>query len=333
MIRVALLGAGFISGNHAAAYDKLPGTKLVAVLGEGAERARKLASEHGARAYTDAKALFENEKPDMVDVCVPTYLHEKYVVMAADHGANVLCEKPFALTGEAADTMISVVRKAGKKLMVAQVLRFWPEYMEIKKRLDRGDLGEIQMVYANRLAQHPEWGEWFKDPDKSGGGLFDLHLHDIDILNYYFGPVKTAYAVGYKNPAGCYNHVTSSLVFKNGVKAVAEGAFQMSDGYPFTMTMRVVGTKGTLEFVLSAGFNLENVGAASTRLVYLANGKAPELVKVEPGDGYYNEIKYFTDCIALGEDPDVIPPDESRRVLDVVFALRRAMETGEVQHL
>ena len=126
--------------------------------------------------------------------------------------------------------------------------------------------------------------------EKSGGGLFDLHLHDIDLLRYFFGPVETAYAVGYKTPAGCYNHVMSSLKFKSGARAVAEGAFQMSEGYPFTMTFRAVGTKGTLEFVLSAGFNLENLGGASSRLVCFENGKKPEVVKVDDTDAYFREI-------------------------------------------
>jgi UDP-N-acetylglucosamine 3-dehydrogenase len=288
MTNVALFGAGFIAGNHAAAYARLNGTKLVAVLDSALDRAEKLASPHGAAAYTDAEALFAREKVDVVDICLPTFLHERYAVMAASKGKHVLCEKPFALTAQAADNMIGAAEKAGVRLMIAQVLRFWPEYVEIKKRLDRGDVGEIQMAYASRLAQHPTWSDWFKDPAKSGGGLFDLHLHDIDILRHYFGPVKSAYAVGYKSPTGCYNHVSSSLVFKNGARAVAEGAFQMSEGYPFTMTMRIVGTKGTLEFVLSAGFNLENVGGATTRLMYFTEGRQPELVQVEPGDGYFN---------------------------------------------
>jgi predicted dehydrogenase len=333
MINVALFGAGFVSGNHAAAYDKLPGTKLVAVLDADGERAEKLAGPRGARAYTEAETLFAKENVDLVDVCLPTFLHEKYVVMAAEKGKQVLCEKPFALTGEAADRMIAAAEKSKVRLMVAQVLRFWPEYVEIKRRLDRGDLGELQMVYANRLAQHPNWSEWFKDPEKSGGGLFDLHLHDIDVLRYFFGPVETVYALGYKTPGGCYNHVMSSLKFRNGARAVAEGAFQMSEGYPFTMTFRAVGTKGTLEFVLSAGFNLENLGGASSRLVLFENGRKPEIVEVDGTDAYFREIEYFTDCIARGLEHTVVPARESREVLDIAFALRESMETGEVRRL
>jgi len=303
------------------------------VLGKGKGHAEELALKYGARAYTDANAMFNNERIDMVDVCVPTYLHEQYVVMAAEYGADILCEKPFALTREAADHMIQAAKEAKKKLMVAQVLRFWPEYVEIKKHIDNDDLGDIQMVYANRLAQHPDWSDWFKDPNKSGGGLFDLHSHDIDILHYYFGPEKTVYSLAYRNNAGCFNHVSSSLVFQNGVKALAEGGFQMTEGYPFTMTMRVVGTKGTLEFLLSAGFNLENLGAASSRLVYFRNGHSPELLKVEQSDPYLNEIRYFTECVNERRDPDVVPPADSRKVLDVMLSIRDSIETGEVQHL
>lgn len=333
MIKVALIGAGFIAGNHAAAWAKLPGTRLVAVCDSSSERAGKLAAEQGAEAYTDIDELFAKADFDLVDICAPTSVHARYAVMAAGRGKHVLCEKPMTLTAEDAEAMVAAARAGGVKLMIAQVLRFWPEYVEIKKRLDRGDLGEIQMVYANRLAQHPNWGEWFKDPAKSGGGLFDLHLHDLDILRHYFGPVDTASAVGWKNSAGCWNHVVSSLSFRNGVKAVAEGAFEMPEGYPFTMTMRIVGTKGALEFALSAGFNLEDLGGASSRLIHFSPGKAPELVEVAPGDGYFNEIEYFAGCVAGGREPSLMPAAESREVIGLVIALRKSMETGEIQRL
>ncbi len=333
MTRVALIGAGFIAGNHVAAFAALPNTKLVAVCSATLEHAEKLAAPHGARAFTDAERMFAEVDFEMVDICAPTWLHAKFAVMAAKRGKHVLCEKPIALNLADVDAMMAAAKASGVKLMIAQVLRFWPEYVEIKKRLDRGELGEIQMVYANRLAQHPTWGEWFKDPAKSGGGLFDLHLHDIDILRHYFGPVEKVYAIGWKNPAGCWNHVNSSLTFKNGVKAVAEGAFQMSSGYPFTMTMRVVGTKGTLEFALSAGLNLEDLGGASARLLHFSEGRPPEIVKVEQGDGYRNEIAYFVDCVEKGVDPLLMPVAESREVFDLVLALRRSLESGETQRV
>lgn len=333
MIKVALFGAGFVAKSHAAAYDSLPNAVLVAVFDADAGRAKLMAAEHGAREYVDAETLLAKEEVDMVDICLPTFLHEKFALLAILKGKHVLCEKPFALTMEAADTMIRKAKEAGVKLMVAQVIRFWPEYLEIGKRIACGNLGNIRMVYANRLAQHPNWGTWFDDPEKSGGGLFDLHLHDIDILRHWFGPVKTAYAVGDRTDAGCWDHVVSSLVFESGVKAVAEGAFRMSDGYPFTMTMRIVGTGGSIEFTYSAGFNLEKEGKASAKLVLYENGKPAEIVGVEAGDGYLNEIKYFIGCIEKGEEPLTVTAKESREVLGIILALRKSMETGEVQRL
>jgi len=167
MKKAAIIGGGYIGLVHANAYKNSAKVELAAVVDVNEEAGRKLAEEYDCVFYTDAQEMIDKEKPDFVDICVPTFLHEQFVVLAAKNKVNVLCEKPVALSVEAVDRMVAAAKEAGIVFMVAQVIRFWPEYVQIKKMYDRGDFGNIKMVYANRLAQFPAWMNWNQDPNKS----------------------------------------------------------------------------------------------------------------------------------------------------------------------
>ncbi len=330
MIKVGIIGAGFMGRTHGDAYNKLDDVQLVGIASRGQEKARKYAEDYHCTNYPEAEELIKHPDVDIIDICLPTYLHEQYVIMAASHGKHILCEKPFSLTLESADRMLAAVRKAGVKFMIAQVLRFWPEYMKIKEFYDNGSLGKVRVLYANRLAQFPDWGTWFQDVEKSGGALFDLHLHDIDYVRYLMGPVKSVYATGKQDDNGAWNHVVSVLNFVNGAKAVAEGSNKMTPGYPFTMSLRAVGDQGTVDFNFSAGFNLEERDTAVNNLVLYRKEHSPEVVDVEQKDAYLNEIEYFVDCVKNDKNPKVVTPEQSKEVLEIVHTIKDSLENGEV---
>ena len=90
--------------------------------------------------------------------------------------------------------MLHAAEEAGVQFAVGQAVRFWPEYVKAKELYDSGALGTVKYARASRLSVHPAWSEWYRRPENSGGGLFDLHLHDIDYLCYIFGKVKQVYA-------------------------------------------------------------------------------------------------------------------------------------------
>ncbi|MDD3840397.1 MAG: Gfo/Idh/MocA family oxidoreductase [Clostridia bacterium] len=330
MVKVGILGAGFMGRTHADAYKQLKDVEIYGVSNRSREKGEKFSQDYKCRYFQGAEQLIEDENVDVIDICLPTYLHEKYAVMAARQGKHILLEKPFALSIQAAQNIVDAVHQAGVKFMVAQVVRFWPEYVKIKQIYDDGLLGDIKVVYANRLAQHPNWSDWFRDVEKGGGGLFDLHLHDIDYVRYLLGPVESVYATGKKSDNQAWNHVVSILNFKNGSKACVEGAYEMTDNYPFTMAFRAVGQTGTVDFDFSAGFNLEDRESAINRMVLYQNQKDPEIVSIEQRDAYLNEIEYFIDCIKNDKPIEVVTPDESLEVLRIILALQESLETGRV---
>ena len=328
-MNVGIIGTGFIGAIHAAAYKNIPGIKVAAIADTNQEAGSKLAKEHGSRFYTDAEEMVTKESLDIVDVCLPTFLHEKYVLMAIAHGKHVICEKPFATQLDEAERMIAAAEKAGVTFMIAQVIRFWPEYIRAKEIHDSGVFGNIKMIYANRLAQHPNWSTWHRDVKKSGGGLFDLHIHDVDYLCYLLGDVERVYAIGDKDKNNCWNHVTSSLVFKKGGQAAVEGAFEMNDNYPFSMGLRIVGEKAAFDYSFRAGFNLEDVGGASRSAVLFKNGSQPEVQKIDEFDAYQKELEYFTGCIRDGRPVAEALPTHSLYVLKVIMAIQESLETGK----
>jgi UDP-N-acetylglucosamine 3-dehydrogenase len=333
MLKVGLIGPGFIGNIHLQSYEKIENLRVVAIAEGNEASGRKAAELFRCDYYPSAEDMLNQADIDMVDICVPTFLHEKYVLMAVAAGKHVLCEKPLALDVDSVDRMISAANQAGVKFMAAQALRFWPEYVKIKELADVGEFGRLEAVATSRLAQPSNWSSWFKDPEKSGGTLYDLLLHDIDFLRYMLGPINTVYAVGTQSENGAWEHILATLTFHNGVKASVEASHRMAEGFPFTMSFRAVGTKATVDFHYTAGHNLESKDEAQSRFQYYENGKGLVPVHIPKGDAYEEELRYFADCIMSDSEPVRVPLEQSREVLAIMAVIQRSLENGAVQNV
>ena len=335
MVKVAIIGAGFMGGMHAQVYQNLPNAKLVAIVDVDPSRAEKLAEKYAARAYSKIKDILIRDDIDAVDICLPTFLHPTHTIEAAKAGKHVFCEKPIALTLEDADRMIEEVEKRGVKFMVGHVLRFWPEYVKIKKIQESGRLGKPILISCTRLSPAPTWAwqGWLTDVKRSGGALVDLHIHDIDFLLYLLGKPVSVYSRAPGEPLS-YNHVFTLLNFPRGRIGVAEGGWDMPDSFPFTMSLVGLFEKGAVEF---------NSRYQRTLTIY-PEGKEPEYPKIEvefqaAGDvegniaelrGYFSELKYFIDCLEKGEHPDIAGGRVARDALEVVLLAKKSLQTGKI---
>lgn len=328
MKNVAIIGAGFMGETHATNYMQIKNARLVAVCETNAEKGAKFASKFGIQAYRDFQDMIDNENVDVIDICLPTFLHPQVAIAAANAGKHVICEKPVALTVEALDQMLDAVRKNGVHLYVCQVVRFWPEYVKAKELLENGTLGEFKSYYAARLSQHPAWSEWYRRPENSGGGILDLHLHDVDYATYLFGAPKKVYAIGKKNGVGCWNYVSSILRFNKGYQCTIEGILEMPLGWPFTTDLRIVGSKRAYEASMKAGRNVENI-ASSHRSAYLYGDDREEEVKLERYDAYLCELQHFIDCIEDGRASEVVSEDQIRISLCTIRALKKSLEDSQ----
>lgn len=326
MFKVAVVGAGFMGQTHSDGYAKIPDVKIVAVVDKLEEARKKLAAKFGAQDFESLEECIEKANPDFVDICVPTNFNLPLVKIAAQAKKHIVLEKPLALTLKEADQIISLVKKAGIKFMVAHVLRFWPEYVLMKKLFDEGKIGKPLSALAQRVCCAPPNVRWYRDPKMGAGAVLNLVIHDFDTLNWFFGKPKRVYATGHFGEFGALDDLTCTISYPNGVDACVEGSFMMPLRWPFTMALRVLGDKGALDFLFRASLNLEEREKARKELVHITATDAIEL-KAEDKDAYHAELEYFVNCLKADKHPETITPQDARLALEVGLACIKSVKT------
>lgn len=302
MIKVALIGIGYIGNAHLSALKQIGNAQLTAIVDYHEENGRKAAHENNAKYFKNIDELLKSDDIDCVDICVPTFAHAELAVKAANAGKHVLCEKPLTLSLNDADEMINAVKKNNVKAMTGHVLRFWPEYVKIKEVIDSGYLGRPLNAFCERLAVTPDWqiGAWDKSEKFSGGAAIDLHIHDLDLLIWLFGRPEIVKANGILTPEnpkeGGFSHIFTSAQFGNGEAGFAEGGWSFKGSFPFTMAVRVLCEKGTIEWIFRAGKNIEERSQAANIKIYCNDGST-ETIEVKQEDPFFKELSYFFDCI------------------------------------
>lgn len=330
MFRIAIIGPGLICQTYGEALKSSETVNICAIAGRDTEKGRKMAERFGVPYYTDQDAMYEAERPDGVLICTPTFTHEEMVRRAIVHGVSVMCEKPFVLNAALARELFAAAADAGVRLMVMHVVRFWPEYVKLKRMIDGGELGKIKNVYLNRLSSHPTWATWHRDPEKSGGGLYDLNIHDIDYLYHVFGEVESVYSVGAREDSGCYNNVSTVMKFASGVSAVVEGFMDMTGAYGFTTNVRVNGSEAAAEYLNQSVYLEDGEVAKAGKFVFYGKGRAAEVLDVEKYDPYLKEVEYFASCVRDGCETDMVPEADVIAVLEVLEMIVQSLETGDV---
>jgi UDP-N-acetylglucosamine 3-dehydrogenase len=331
MLRLGIIGFGHIGRIHAEAAGHVPNVELTAIGTSRPDEARRLCGPD-VRVFTHHADLLQLSDLDAVIVSVPTYLHERLVVEALDRGLSVLCEKPFALDLSSAQRMLDAARRRQKCLMIAQVLRFWPPYVRIKQLADDGTIGPIAAIAAYRLAQYPPWGDWFRDPLKSGGAILDLQIHDADFVYWLLGSPQEVYAAGLKSSEGSWDQVTSLLRYPHSV-ATLESTYLMPIAWPFTCGIRVTGSRGCVEFLFRVGGNVERREQAESSLrLYAHDGSVTEPAVVKD-DMYAAQLRYFVECLTRKQSPDQCPPEETVEVMRIMSACQQSLATRIPIHL
>jgi len=334
MIKFGILGAGFMFDAHLGGLtaNGSDNVKYVAVCDIDKEKCDEKAQKYGLKAYYDFDEMLADPDVDVVDICLPSHLHEKFAIIAAKAKKNILLEKPVAMSVESAQNIFDAAKENGIRIMVAQTLRFWAEYAKITEMVKSGELGDIVSIAATRLGQAPTWAEWYQDPEMSGELLLNLTIHDIDYVHHLLGKPKSVYSAGSKDAQGGFNDVVNIIRFKNGTNVVIDGSMSMTPGYPFTMYMRVLGTKGTVEFSFKAGVNID-AGAVSSLTVFLEGEGGGKPVEHETYDAYGKEIQYFADCIEQGTDPEMVTEESVLTVTKTLMKAKESLITGDVYDL
>src|SRR4051794_31642698 len=332
-VRVAVVGLGFMGSMHIAAMQSIPAAQLVAVYSRDE---RKLSGDLSAvggnlsgaggvydfsslKKYRNVQEVLNDPEIDAIDICLPTNLHADVTVAALVAGKDVLVEKPMALDLDSSLRMLEASRSASRILMVAHVLRFFPIYQSLSDVIASGQYGSVRGGIFRRRCAAPAWSGWLGDPAKSGGGVFDLLIHDADISLHLFGKPESVSAIGYQALPDGIDVVSARLQYANGLTIELAGGWHHPKAFPFTMEYTVVTDQGTIDF------------RHETRppTMYTRNGDETAL-PLGTRDGYAAEIEYFVQCCQTRQEPTFCAPAQSAEAVGLMkLLLQSRAENGK----
>lgn len=322
-LNIAMIGAGRMGQTHADVLKTLNEVSITDVVDFSAEHAKKAADKLNARVRS-LEDVLADKTVGAVFITTPTATHADVITQCARAGKAIFVEKPVAHTLEAAQQVVNVVKETGVPCQVGFQRRFDPAYIEVKKRIDAGELGRIENFRA--VSRDP-----FQPPTSylasCGGMLVDLGIHDFDSARFFCGEVDEVYATGTTvrskelEEINFKNLAVVTLKFKNGAVGMMENALNTSYGYEIICD--ILGEKGkyhlqkdkqlNFEFWSSEGVNHDYPGHFDQRF--------PE--------AYAAEVISFAQNVFAGKavGPTVEDALESSRL---ALAAHHSLETGKV---
>jgi len=318
-IRVGLLGAGAIAKIHANVYAGIEGVEVsgVAMCTEKEFPAlRAIAPE--VFHYPNEEELFRSSEVDVVDICLPTFLHVSKAIEAMRAGKPVICEKPLALSAEEARRIQETQRETGMLFYVAHVIRFWPQYKYLYDVVKNDEYGPLRSASFVRMTAPPDWSRngWMVDPKRSGGAVFDVHIHDIDFVNHLLGRPRALQAV-YPETR---NHIFSVLHYPEDLYVNVEGGTILPPHPNFFMGYSAVFGEALLTFNTLAGDQVSLYRDGTTETIECGGPKYQDKLDffVSGGEGYYYQLKHFTDCLRDNRPSDVVSVESVIQTLEII---------------
>ncbi len=336
-IKVGIIGIGFMGSTHFRIYRDHPMAEIYAIAdidepkirGDWSKIIGNIGNEDNSqpvnlaniKCYNDAFELIKDPEVQLVDICVPTYLHKKYITAALNEGKHVFCEKPIALDTSEANEILSLSRTCNNKLMIGMCIRFWPEYRHAYQFVKTGKIGEIKSATFKRVSPSISgisWENWFMKEKLSGGALLDLHLHDTDAIRYFFGkPLRvTSFGMkGFRSDHG-FDHVFTHYDLGNETLVFSEGSWAPAGSTPFEMSFLIVGDKGTIR-LSESGYK-----------IFYENGtvETPAPAKAGLPTGWHVELDYLLRCIQQNTDPvEYLTVEEAVESMAIIEAERKSI--------
>ena len=296
MLKIGVIGCGGMGTMHTNCYKNLEGVELAAFADLSEEKARELAKGTNAKIYASGMELIEKADVDVIDICLPSFLHAEHALAAMDKVRYVFVEKPVTLTVAESEAMLAKSKATGCQVQVGQVIRFWAEYMVLRDRIRAGVYGRVVNANFRRISPSPKWSwnDWFHKVELSGGAAQDLHIHDEDFALSLFGEPKSLHSV--RNTLGEKNSYINTLMQYEDFVVSVEGTWGLPSTYPFSASFRVAFEKAAVEMrggkvLLYTEEGVEEIELEKKELTAAEGGTKGNISDL---GGYYIELYYFT---------------------------------------
>ncbi len=334
MIRIGLVGVGFMGMIHYLAARQATGARVTALCSRDP---KKLAGDWrgirgnfgptgdqmdlgGVKRYERLEDMLADPDVDLVDVCSPTHLHEAMTKAALHAGKHVLVEKSIALVPQDADSMLDAASRAGRLLMVAHVLPFVPEFAFAAEAVRSGRYGKLLGAHLKRVISRPDWSADIGDAAKTGGPAVDLHIHDTHFIALIAGVPARVFSSGLVGTDGSVDYLTTQYLYGPDGPSVScsSGAVAMK-ARPFIHGYEIYLETATLVF-------------DGTPLTVLHADGRTERPDFQAGEltAFTQEIEAAAEGVRAGKAPDLLSAQLARDALVLCFKEIESVRTGAV---
>ena len=330
-IRIGVIGFGFMGRTHAKAYQCAQQAgypcKVAAVADTGLQSLDQTRNSAGNISGTDfeldtseitlfhdARELIDRSDIDLVSICTHTDSHVELAVQALNANKHVLVEKPVAINPDDVFKLVTAANNSKHLCIPAMCMRFWPAWSTIREMITSKQYGPVRSAVFHRLGSRPTWAaKFYTDETRSGGVLYDLHIHDSDFIVHCFGLPQAVTTVG----DGM--HLSTHYHFSDGpTHVLAHAAWDHQPSIGFKMQCTIVCEDATIDFDLNRKDQL---------LVH----QAESTTTVDVGDltGYDNQTRYVLDLIAGQPDAKISTMNDAAMTANMLAAQSQSMTVGE----
>jgi predicted dehydrogenase len=356
MLRVGIVGIGFMGMIHYLAYQRAQGVKVVAICSRNEKKRRgdwrgiqgnfgppgQMMDLSGITAYAELDELLADGGVDLVDVCLPPAEHAGPSIAALRAGKHVFCEKPIAVTEEDAVRMVDAAKAADRQLLIGQVLPFFPEYDFALRTVQSGQYGRLLGGHFKRIISNPAWLTDFFDPVKVGGPVVDLHVHDAHFIRLICGMPEGVFSTGRLHGAGgssvesspesdVVEFVNTQFLFRDrGLNVTAASGVLHQQGRAFTHAFEIYLERAALLFDFAV---IDGQPVTATPLTVLTSDDRvlrPELGSGDPVEGFVREVTEVARSIQSGQPSPLLAGDLARDALLLCHRQSESVRSREI---
>lgn len=317
-VRLGIVGTSWWTDVVWPGFSQAENAEITWIASRTGAKAEAFAREHGIPRWTDNYSeLLCAPDVDAVFVGVPNFLHEEIAVAAMANGKHVLQEKPMALTAEKAIAQAQIARSRGLVLMVNQELRLADGVSDLPAAVEK--LGGLKKVLVSVTLGPREWGGWRSDPEQSGGTLFEMLIHELDLVRWLWK----------RNPLSLYAH--GSDVVGQDLTVIVD--FGQSDTAVIDVCWRTVGFRLRAECYAANGWiareaNMETGQGQETVTAGSQVEQRTFDVAIQGSETFKRVLEGFAAAIIEGAEPPV-PADDGVWAVRMAEAARQSLRLGE----
>ena len=345
MVRIGIIGIGFMGMIHYYGIRKVSGAEVVAICTRDPKKLdgdwTSIQGNFGPRGgiedlshlrrYSRIEDFLTDPDIDLVDICLPVQLHKAVSIAALEAGKHVLVEKPISIRLDDATEMVEVGKASGRHFMVAHVLPFFAEFAYAKNVVESGDYGHLHAAHFKRVTSKPVETYDLEEVERSGGPGIDLHIHDTHFIQLLCGVPDAVFSRGTLATENLATSLTTQYIYHDKDLSISCSSGGMSQsGRAFSHGFEIYMEKATLLYEFATLGGQPATSMPLTLLTEAGEVQQVDLGETGPIDAFTDEIQYAVDAIESGSEPTALSAVGARDALSLCYKEAESVKTGRI---